>query len=263
MDLLKWLEENWERIWPYVLVLLGIAVTVFIALFVKALMRRSLGRRMPKHAYSPLEKLVYYGLIVVGVIYSLKPLGLNLTGLLMAGGVLGIVIGFASQAVVSNLLGGLFIYIERPMKIGDPVEIEGVGGEVLDISVLSTRIRTWDGYVVRLPNSRVFNAHITNYAAIPARRIDFAVSIAYGSDIPAAREAIMGALRSHPLVLENPEPEVYVEELGDSAIVLRVRAWAPTKVWFPVKKELVELVYRTLVERGFEIPFPQMDVHLK
>ena len=117
--------------------------------------------------------------------------------------------------------------------------------------------------MVRLPNSTVFNANITNYAAVPARRIEFPVGIAYGSDVQAAKEAIMGALRAHPLVLEEPPPEVFVDELGDSAIVLKVRAWAPTEVWFPVRKELVELVLRTLGEAGIEIPFPQLDVHLK
>ncbi len=255
--------------WSYseVLKILGvaaaIALTVVIASGIKLIMRKLVSSKLPRHIYVPIERVIFYSIIAIGVTAALSPLGIDLTGLLVAGGVTGVVVGFAAQTVVANALSGIFLHIDRPLKLGDPVQVENVSGHVVDISIFSTRIKTWDGNIVRIPNDKLFSSLITNYTASVARRIEFKIGISYSSDIGKAKEAILKVLNDHPLVLVNPPPEVFVEDFGDSAIVLAARCWAPAQLWFATKKQLLELIKKAFDEVGVEIPFPQLDLHVK
>jgi len=126
-------------VWFILSTLATIAVSVVIAFIAKKLLRRTLGIKIPQYIYVPLEKIVFYSIIIVGSIMAIRPLGLDLSGLIMAGGIIGIVVGFASQTVVSNMLSGIFLFIDRPLKIGDPIRVGDVEGRVIDISIFSTR----------------------------------------------------------------------------------------------------------------------------
>ncbi len=240
-----------------------VAATIVVILLTRAGLRRWVRGVLPGHVYRALENAVVYSLAFLGGISALAPLGVDLTGLLVAGGVAGIVIGFASQQVFSNILSGLFLLVERPFTIGDPVTVEGVSGQVVDINIFSTRIRAWDGYIVRLPNTKVLGATIYNYQKTRVRRVELRIGISYGSSIEDAKEAIMKVIREHPFCLENPAPDVFVEDFADSAIVLNVRCWAPSEVWFDTKKSLLELIKREFDRAGVEIPFPQLDLHIR
>jgi len=255
--------EDWENIVTYLQVLISVVAVVVIALLLRYWMRRSVRSRMPIHIYTLLEKAVVYAVLILGVMAALAPLGLELSGLLIAGGVAGIVIGFAAQTVVANLLSGLFLYVESPFKVGDSVEIMGYGGKVEDISILSTKIRTWDGVLVRLPNDKVFNSDITNYSRSVARRFSFNIGIPYDSNIDEAKNALLRLMEEDPMVLVNPSPQVLVKEYGDSSIVLEVRGWAPTQVWFDTYMRILGNAKEALEREGIEIPYPQLDVHLK
>ncbi len=252
-----------EAVLPYLWVALGMALTVLIASLVRLWLRRGVKPKIPRDVYSPLEKVVVYTIIIVGVIASLSPLGISLTGLLVAGGFMGIIIGFATQTIVANLFSGLFLYVDRPFKIGDPIQLMEYSGIVEDISILSTRIRGWDGVLVRIPNDKVFTSDIVNYSKGVARRISYKVGISYDSDIGKAVEALRKMLDDHPYVLVNPEPEVLVRDYGDSAIVLEVRGWAPVSEWFSTYMDLLKETKRRLDDVGVAIPYPQLDLHIK
>ncbi len=246
------------------LVAAGIAATtLFIAVAARQSMRKGLKPRLPIHVYQVLENAVFYTIIGVGVLAILSVFGVNLTGLLVAGGFAGLVVGLASQQAISNLVSGLFLLIEQPLRPGDPISIGGIGGTVVDINILSTRIRTWDGYIVRIPNSKVFEAEITNYQRTRARRVEFEIGISYGSDIEKAIKAIEEMINKHPYCLVNPGPQIFVDRYADSAIVLKVRCWAPPQTWFQTRIELQTQLKKTLEEVGIEIPFPQLDLHIK
>jgi len=240
-----------------------LVATVLFALLVRRLMRRSVRGRLPEYVYKPLENIVFYSIVFLGIVVALIPLGVNLSGLIVAGGVAGIVIGFASQQAVSNLISGLFLLIEQPLRIGDPVSLEGVEGVVLDINVFSTKVRTWDGRIVRIPNSTVFTSIITNYYRTRARRVEISIGLSYDTDIEKALEVLRGLMEDHPFCLVNPAPEVFVQEYGDSAIVFTMRCWAPPQVWFRTKVELQTRLKEELDRAGIEIPFPQLDLHIK
>ncbi|MEB3851422.1 MAG: mechanosensitive ion channel family protein [Desulfurococcales archaeon] len=239
-----------------------LAVGVLFAQFVRAIMRRSLAPRLPPHAYKPLENAVFYGLAILAGVLALYPLGLNLSSLVVAGGLTGIVVGLAAQNALGNLISGVFLLIEQPLRVGDPITVAGVSGVVANISFLSTTIRTWDGTLVRIPNSTVFNEQIVNYYRTRARRVEFLIGIHYQSSIEKAVEALMRLMDGHPYCLVNPAPEVFVEEYADSSVNLRVRCWAPPQVWFSTKTSLLTRLKSALEEAGVEIPYPQLDLHI-
>ena len=204
-------------------------------------------------------KLFYYLFVTVAFFLALSFAGLmgELGALLAAAGITGIVLGFSSRTVVANFVSGVFMYFDRPLQIGDAVQVDDVQGIVEDIRILSTRIRTWEGTLVRIPNEKLFNSNIINLKRYPVRRVDVNVGIAYAEDAGRAVEVIRKTLDEMPLVLAEPEPKVYVEELGDSAVVLKVWAWAPSEKWFDVRTEIVERIKAALDNAGIEIPFPQ------
>jgi len=240
-----------------------LAVGILFAILVRALMRRSLGQKLPPHVYKPFEAIVYYSLLVLAGIGALYPFGISLTSLIIAGGFAGIVVGLATQSTLSNLVSGLMLLIEQPLRIGDPVTVKNYSGVVTGMNVFSTLIRTWDGPIVRIPNNEVFNSIIVNYSRMKARRVEFSVGIHYNTDVDYAINKIKEFMNQHPLCLVNPGPEVFVDNYGDSSIVLKMRCWAPTQAWFATKVELQTKLKKFLDEAGIEIPYPQLDLHVK
>ncbi len=251
-----------ETLWKGLAAAVIFAVGLFIAGLVRAGMRRSLAPKMPPHVYKPLENVTFYSLLFLAGVAALQPFGVNLSALLVAGGFAGIVVGFASQSALSNLVSGIMLLIEQPLRVGDPVSVAGVSGVVVNISVLSTRIRTWDGPVVRIPNNDVFNSVITNYVRMKARRVEITIGVHYDSDIDKVVETLKSFMAEHPLCLVNPGPEVFVEEYADSSINVKMRCWAPPQAWFATKVDLQTRVKKALDEAGIQIPYPQLDLHL-
>lgn len=239
-----------------------VVISVIIARILRKNIKRMFKDKVDSDVLNVLEKLVYYTVITVGVISGLPHIGVDLTGLLVAGGVAGIVIGFASQSVVSNLISGLFLLFERPIKIGEQIEVGDTSGVVVDIRVLSTTIRTYDGTYVRIPNEKVFSSEITNVVAHAARRLEYTVGISYDDDAKKAIMIIETVVNAHPFVLVNPPPNVFVDTLGESSVDIVVRVWTPSEVWYDVKRELLLQIKVELGKNGITIPFPQRVLHL-
>ncbi|ADB58300.1 mechanosensitive ion channel family protein [Archaeoglobus profundus] len=232
-------------------------IAVFIARVVTINVRRALADKVRRDQLEIVAKVIYYGIIVVAFLGVTPLLGLNLSGLLVAGGIAGIVIGFASQSVVSNFVSGLFLLWERPIKIGDAIQVEGVSGIVEDIHVMSTVVRTFNGLYVRIPNEKMFTSNIVNYVANVARRIEYIIGISYDDDADKAVEVIKGVIEEEPFALKEPSPDVFVDNLGDSSVNIVVRFWAPVSEWYDVKKRLLWKIKVELEKNGITIPFPQ------
>ncbi len=247
-------------VYDLIVVLAVMAIATVIAKVVTTNIRRVLIDKMRRDQLELMLKIVYYGIILFAFIGILPILGLELSGLLVAGGIVGIVIGFASQSVISNLISGIFLVSEKPIKIGDQVCVDGITGFVEDIHILSTIIRTYDGLYVRIPNEKVFTSSITNYVANVARRFEYIIGISYRDDAERAIEIIRKILDDHPFVLKNPEPQIFVKDLGESSVNIAVRIWAPSLVWYDVKMELLWKIKKELESNGIEIPFPQRTI---
>ena len=235
------------------ILLIGIGVAKFISLY----FRRIFKERIKRQHRELIVKIIYYALIIVVLIIALPLLGFKLSGLMVAGGIVGIAIGFASQSIVSNLISGVFLMIERPINIGNPVNIDGTVGIVEDIQIISTTLRTFDGLYIRLPNQKVFTANMTNYEANVARRFEYKIGIRYKDDADKAIDVIKAVIEKEPLALKNPEPLIFVSELGDSSVNIIVRPWAPVAEWYTLYTSLLWKIKTTLEQEGIQIPFPQ------
>ncbi|NYT05681.1 MAG: mechanosensitive ion channel family protein [Methanomicrobiales archaeon] len=245
--------------WYDVLLLVAIlALFTLIAQLITNRLRKSLEDKLPKNDLGILLKIIYFGIIGLGLVIGLP--NIDLSGILLAGGIAGIVIGFASQSVVSNFISGLFLIVERPIKIGDNISVGDVIGSVEDIRILSTIVRTYDGIYVRLPNEQVFTSNITNYVANAARRFGYVVGIRYEDDADKAVSIIKKVIWEHPFALKNPGPSVFVDELGDNGVNIIIKIWAPSRVWWSVKTEMLWKIKVALEAEGIEIPFPQRTV---
>lgn len=237
--------------------LISMAVTVILAKLITLTLKRVLIDKLKRNLLDVILRIVYYTIVIV-VFLGLTPLlGINLSGLLIAGGITGIIIGFALQNIVANLVSGIFLAIERPVRIGDGISLGNVMGVVEDINIFSTIIRTYDGLFVRVPNSTVFTSNITNYTTYVARRFEYVIGISYRDDAQKAIEVIKKVIDEHPLTLKKPEPQVFVDNLGESSVNIVVRAWAPSQEWYSVKMDLLWKIKKTLEENGISIPFPQ------
>ncbi|MEA3281632.1 MAG: mechanosensitive ion channel family protein [Euryarchaeota archaeon] len=237
-----------------------IIITVLIAKVAEINIKRSLKDRMDRDRLEITTKVVYYTIIIIAVLLIISDLGMDLSGLLVAGGVVGIVIGFASQSIVGNLISGIFLMFERPIKIGDQLRVDDISGFVEDIHIVSTIVRTYNGLYVRIPNEKVFTGIITNYVTNIARRFEYVVGIRYSDDADRAIEIIEDLIDEQPFSLKNPSPQVFVDNLGDNSVNIIVRIWAPATEWYDLKMELLCEIKKTLEENGIEIAFPQRVV---
>jgi small-conductance mechanosensitive channel len=242
--------------------ILILSLAVLVSRLITLYLRRSLKDKVSKDVGETFLKFLYYGTLIVVFISSLRLIGLKPSELLLAGGVTGIILGFASQNIVGNLVSGVFLMIERPIKIGDQVEINGISGFVTDIRIISTHIRTYDGLFVRIPNQQVFTTNITNIVGHPVRRFEYKIGISYSDDANVAIWLIKNLIDKEPFALMSPCPSVFVSDLGESSVHIVVRMWAPVSEWFGLKTRLLWNIKQTLEENNIEIPFPQRIVHL-
>lgn len=253
--------------------LLAIVVTAAIVVLgfivahtVRLVVTRYIGARLPPEARKATGRTVYYGIVAIALLSALGVSGIDLSGLFLAGGIAGIVIGFATQSLFSNLISGIFLHIDKPFKIGDPVLITGklpeVAGVVVEVTALSSRMRMFDGTYVRLPNSDVFLSEIRNFSTTVARRVEMTVGIAYKEDIAKVIGLVREDLQRTPLVLVEPAPDLYADMLADSSVNINIWCWVPFSVWFDMKKQLLQQVKALLDKNGVEIPFPQRVVYI-
>lgn len=236
--------------------------STLVARIVALYLRRYFKDKVSKDVGETVLKFLYYGTLIIVFISSLPLIGLDPSGLLLAGGITGIILGFASQNIVGNLVSGFFLMVERPIKIGDQVQINDISGYVTDIRIISTLIRTYDGLLVRIPNQQVFTTNITNIVGHPVRRFEWSIGIRYSDDANAAIWIIKDLIDKEPFALLSPSPSVYVSDLGESSVKILIRIWAPVSEWFGLKTRLLWNIKKSLEEKDIEIAFPQRIIRL-
>ena len=239
-----------------IIMLVGIA----IARIARTIFNKYYAPVLPEHTAKNFGKIIYFGIIIIAFLIFVTTTGVDFSGLLMAGGILGIVIGFATQSVVSNLLSGIFLLIEKPAKQGDSIELpdSNLSGSFVDVGTFSTRVRKFDGTIMRVPNEKFFTSNIRVLTDSPVRRHEALIGIAYKEDIDAAIEVLKKTISARmPYVLHEPEPEFRVEELGDSSVNIRILVWHPKQDWGKVAPVLLKIAKNALDDVGIEIPFPQ------
>lgn len=241
-------------------------VGFIIARIAKSIVSKRSRATLPSDYSRRLTLLVYYGIIAITVISALAQSGIDLAGLFVAGGVAGIIIGFATQSLFSNLISGIFLYIDKPLKVGDPVMITGklpdIAGVVVNIGVITSRFRIFDGTYVTLPNTDVFSSEIYNYSVTVARRIQISIGVGFNEDTDKVIDVIRDSLLNTPFVLVEPVPNIYVASIGESTININIWCWVPSNVLFDVQMQITNQIKKQLTENRIEIPLPQQILHI-
>lgn len=209
-----------------------------------------------------LVSMVKIAVIVFAVIASLAKFGVETTSFVAVLGAVGFAVGFALQGSLSNFAAGVMMMIFKPIKVGDLVESCGKTGTVTEIGLFVTCMDTVDNQHVIVPNAKLTGDVIVNVNGNDLRRVDLAVGISYGDDIARAKQVCLDAMRSHPKVLQDPEPYVGVSGMGDSSVDLVVRPWSTGEDYWDVYFDVNQAVKEGLDRAGITIPFPQRDVHM-
>ncbi|MBR6019281.1 MAG: mechanosensitive ion channel [Lachnospiraceae bacterium] len=231
-----------------------------------SLIERGLTVRQQKGMDSGLAKfllsLCRVGMYTVLFVLLFELLGLPITSVATILGSAGLAIGLALQGSLSNFAGGVLILLTKPFRVGDYIVASGLEGTVKDIGICYTRLLTPDNRTVIMPNGSLANSNLVNVSAEPERRVDLAVPISYDDDIRSVRAMLLELAEADERVLKNKTAEVLVKEFGDSSVNLVFRCWVKKENYWPVYFSMMEEIRYAMKERGFTIPFPQLDVTL-
>ena len=207
-----------------------------------------------------LEMLTRWGILAFGIVIAAEQIAPGQFSSLIAGlGVAGITIGFALQDVAKNFIAGLLLLIQQPFEIGDTIEVVSYGGTVLEISLRSTTIRTWDGRHVIIPNSEVYLNPIINFSAAPRRRIEITVGVAPNSDLDqVTRVALKALVENVEGILQDPAPQIVFSNFGDFTIDFTAYYWIDTGEVGVLKatNEGVVAIKRAFEQEKIDMPFP-------
>lgn len=209
------------------------------------------------------RNIIYYALLTIVVISALGQLGIQTASFVAVIGAAGLAVGFALQGSLSNFAAGVLIILFRPFKKGDYVEAGGTAGSVFEITILQTILKTPDNKTVIVANSSVLGNNITNYSTEPTRRVDLLVGVAYSADLALVKQELKAIADEEPRILTDKDIQIAVSALADSSVNLVFRVWVETPNYWPVFFDLTEKVKLRFDQKGIEIPFPQMDVHMK
>ena len=255
------------------LIQIFLLVALLIAVFwVSSRTKRFLFNRLL--AQSGLDRSLQYAIaqvasnivLVVGIVIVLENTGIHLAALAVFAGAVGVGVGFGLQNIASNFISGLVILAERPITIGDRVEVAGIVGQVEHIRARSTVIRTNDNIMMIVPNTKFIDSPVTNWTYGDRRvRFRIPVGVAYGSNVNKVQDALLAVAHENPHTLKEPGPSVFLDRFGDSSIDFKLMVWSSEMSAQPsrYRSDLNFAIAKKFRETGIEFPFPQRDVHIR
>ena len=221
------------------------------------------GSGMTQGAQESVVTITIYIVWAVGILAALHVAGINTTSLAVVLGAIGIGLGFGLQNIFNNFVSGLILLFERPIQVGDDIEVDGTWATVKKINVRATIVQTYDNASLIIPNAELISNRVINWSFQDKRlRRKVAVGVAYGSDVELVRTTLLEVAAGVPHVLKTPKPDVVFKDFGDSSLVFLLRFWTHVAYFYAVETEVRFAIDRLFRERGITIAFPQMDVHL-
>ncbi len=250
--------------------MLGFAVAVWIAIFAsrvtQVLLRDDVLPRfaLPRGVPNAISTVANYVMVLIGLMIGAGILGIGLSNLTLIVGALGVGIGFGLQNVVNNLVSGFILIFERSVQIGDTVQVADLQGKVTQIGLRASRLRTFNGSEVIVPNGELISNRLINWTLSDRRRrLEITVGVAYGSDLDQVHSILRGVLDAESEVMRDPEPLVVLESFGDSAMNFRLYLWIQDlDIGLKVIDRINTAISKSLDAAGIEIPFPQRDLHV-
>lgn len=247
------------------LIVLGL-FTLFARIAGKSMLSRVLAKLQVEQGtrYS-LSRLLQYVIVFVGVIVAFQFIGIDLSGLVVVFGFLSVGIGFGLQNITSNFISGLILLFERPIKVGDRVTVGDTEGDVMEINMRSTTIRSLNNIAIIVPNSEFISSTVVNWSHGESKvRLDIRVGVSYASDLETVLRSLREVAEENNEVLKKPAPEVHLEEFGDSSWNMNLRAWIEDpKRNRQVRSALNCEIVKKFRQNNVEIPFPQRDLHVR
>jgi potassium-dependent mechanosensitive channel len=206
-----------------------------------------------------------YTILVVGFLAAVSVLGFPLDKITLVLGALGVGIGFGLQNITNNFVSGIILLFERPIRVGDKIQLDDLIGRVASIGIRASKITSFEGSDVIVPNADFISSRVINWTfSDEKRRVIVPVGVAYGTDPETVLELLLKVAKDHPEIIDNPEPEALFQNFGESSLDFELRAWTESpRGWVTVKSDLTVRMHKALQEANIEIPFPQRDVNLK
>lgn len=250
-----------------IIFLLMVTFFIILGIFVRRQLNRRILKRLkvdPGTSYT-LSRISQYLVMTIGILVSFNFVGINLSSLTVIFGLLSVGIGFGLQNVTSNFISGLIILFERPISVGDRVMVNQIEGDVTEINIRSTMVRTVNNIFIIVPNSSFVSEDVVNYShGDPTYRLDINVGVSYNSDLDTVLNALKEVADQNENVMRRPEAEVHLVEFGDSSWNMQLRAWIEDVKFYPrVRNELNQAIVRNFRKYNIEIPFPQRDLHMR
>jgi small-conductance mechanosensitive channel len=239
---------------------------IFSKIFIKILLRRILSTfKLASPTQYALGRITHYIILVVGAIVSFQFIGIDLSGLVVVFGFLSVGIGFGLQNLTSNFISGLILLFEQPIKVGDRVTVGDTEGDVEEINMRSTTVRSLNNISIIVPNSEFISSTVVNWSHSDAKiRLDINVGVSYDSDLEMVLQSLREVADENEEVLKDPKPEVLLVEFADSSWNMRLRVWInDPKRHQQVRSEINCAIVRKFRANDVEIPFPQRDLHIR
>lgn len=221
--------------------------------------------RMETGARQAVGSIIRYMVIAIGFAIILQTAGIDLTALNVLAGAVGIGIGFGLQNIVNNFISGLIILFERPIKVGDRIEVDNIEGDVVHISGRSTEVVTNDNISIIVPNSKFITENVINWSHLDRKvRFRIPVTVAYGSDVQLVDRLLLEVAAENPHVLKEPAPGVRLMAFGDNGLCFELRVWSTSLIHRRglLTSSLNLAIYRQFTAHGIEIPYPRRDIHI-
>ena len=222
----------------------------------RALINTRMDVTIVKLSLTMLKVTLYFMLLL----YAIGRLGIKLTGFIAVFSAFSLAFGLAIQDVISGVANGIVIVSSKPFKVGDHVKVGSVEGIIREIRIMHTVIDTFDKVQIFIPNKTVYNAEILNFSADPIRRLDFIVSVDYDTDMTKAREVMLEAAKSYPLVLKKPDPTVAIKEFCSSDVSFIIKAWVRNEDYWTMFNDFKMVLFNTFKKEGIVMAFPQVTL---
>ncbi|PRX10307.1 UNVERIFIED_ORG: small conductance mechanosensitive channel [Martelella mediterranea] len=256
----------WAMVITYTFSVLGAIILLIVGWIVAAIVQRSI-----KNAFLKFDNvdrtlagffgnIARYGVLTIVIIMVLGQFGVQTASILAALGAAGLAIGLALQGTLQNIAAGIMLLVLRPFRVGEYISTGSIDGTVQEVGLFATELKTIDGLFRLAPNSTLWNVSITNYSRVSERMHELAIGIGYDDDLRQAIDILLDLAKNNENVLADPEPYAFVKELGDSAVVVAMRYWAPGAVWWKTTHVMTRDAKLAFDEAGISIPFPQVTL---
>lgn len=251
--------ENFIKARNIILTIVIGYATIHLLVF---LVKRLFWRRMTSQWKMLINKAIIYSGVVIVLFMVLELLGVKLKALLGAAGIVGVVVGFASQTSIGNIISGLFLVTEKSFEVGDLIRVGDKMGNVYSIDLLSMKLKTLDNLLIRIPNQTLISTEITNITRFPIRRMDINIGVAYKEDLTQVMDILRQLARENKEVLDEPKPLILLKDFGESSIDILFGLWFEKSNYLKVRNSIIIDIKEAFDKEGIEIPFPHRTIYV-